>query len=746
MADGIFSFFRDKKKGRTYEVADAFARAAIENLNALKIEFVQALPTTDIDTRTIYFVPAQDPATENYYEEYINTDGTTSGWELIGSTQVDLSQYYTKTETDTLLSSKADTSSLASVATSGDYTDLQNTPSIPSDADDITYDNTTSGLNATNAQDAIDETVAALGDKVDKVSGKGLSSNDYTTAEKNKLSGIATGAEVNVQADWNQTDNTADDYIKNKPTIPSGGGTAASTSYDNTQSGLQASNVQDALDELTGDLGDKVDKVQGKGLSTEDFTTAEKNKLTGIATGAEVNVQSDWSQSDNSADDFIKNKPSIPSKTSDLTNDSGFVTSSQLADKMDKVDPTGSGSFSLNRKANTTVGFNSTAEGTDATASGSDSHAEGHETTASGSYTHAEGSGTTASYNGAHAEGNDTTASAQSAHAEGTQTEASATDAHAEGHGTIAASKYQHAGGRYNIADNANTYAEIIGNGYANNRSNARTLDWQGNETISGDLYFNGGAQSLSSQLADKANSSALAAVATSGDYGDLQNTPTIPAAQVNSDWNASSGVEKILNKPTLAAVATSGDYGDLSNKPTIPAAQVNSDWNASSGVSEILNKPSFKTINGTSILGSGNITTPDTKPSNFVAPTLPSLAGTDYAETGWTSGGVAVNHATNKSVGSIQFPKGIWLVKLSVGFYANGTGMRAIGFSMTKNENNYTVILPPHTQAGNQTKLADFFIVNANEGDRYFIQAYQTNSVSGAMYVYPTYSAIKLS
>jgi len=53
--------------------------------------------------------------------------------------------------------------------------------------------------------------------KVDKVTGKGLSSNDYTTAEKNKLAGIEAGAEVNVQADWLQSDNTADDYIKNKP-------------------------------------------------------------------------------------------------------------------------------------------------------------------------------------------------------------------------------------------------------------------------------------------------------------------------------------------------------------------------------------------------------------------------------------------------------------------------------------------------------------------------------------------------
>lgn len=45
----------------------------------------------------------------------------------------------------------------------------------------------------------------------------------------------------------------------------------------------------------------------------------------------------------------------------------------------------------------------------------------------------------------------------------------------------------------------------------------------------------------------------------------------TIPAAQVNSDWNSISGVSRVLNKPSFAAVALSGSYNDLSNTPTIP-------------------------------------------------------------------------------------------------------------------------------------------------------------------------------
>ena len=73
--------------------------------------------------------------------------------------------------------------------------------------------------------------------------------------------------------------------------------------------------------------------------------------------------------------------------------------------------------------------------------------------------------------------------------------------------------------------------------------------------------------------LTPYAESADLATVATTGDYDDLSNKPTIPAAQVQSDWTESDNTKKsyIKNKPNLATVATSGSYTDLSNKPTIP-------------------------------------------------------------------------------------------------------------------------------------------------------------------------------
>ena len=143
----------------------------------------------------------------------------------------------------------------------------------------------------------------------------------------------------------------------------------------------------------------------------------------------------------------------------------------------------------------TAGGPDSHAEGNYTTASGDASHAEGGGTQASGQYSHAEGASTIASNNKDHAEGYQTTASGGCAHAEGYGTVASGLDSHAEGDSTIANHLAQHVFGQYNIADastatadNKGKYVEIVGNGSYNARSNARTLDWSGNEVLAGKL------------------------------------------------------------------------------------------------------------------------------------------------------------------------------------------------------------------------------------------------------------------
>ena len=123
--------------------------------------------------------------------------------------------------------------------------DENNTQSVSVSVKTATLDGTEDGL--VTASDARTK----LGGKVDKVEGKGLSTNDFTNALKTKLDGIAAGAEVNVQADWNEIDENSDAFIKNKP----------------------ANLVQDANYVHT----------------DHNFTTDLKTKLEGIAEGAEVN-------------------------------------------------------------------------------------------------------------------------------------------------------------------------------------------------------------------------------------------------------------------------------------------------------------------------------------------------------------------------------------------------------------------------------------------------------------------------
>lgn len=141
--------------------------------------------------------------------------------------------------------------------------------------------------------------------------------------------------------------------------------------------------------------------------------------------------------------------------------------------------------FTFGGRANgSAVGASSIVAGLGCTASSIADHAEGAYTKATGGFSHAEGQGTTASGEASHAEGLNTTSSSYYSHAEGLF--------------TVAQRKYQHVFGKFNEIDTEgidNTkegkYVEIVGNGSQQNRSNARTLDWNGNEWLAGNLTVN---------------------------------------------------------------------------------------------------------------------------------------------------------------------------------------------------------------------------------------------------------------
>ena len=162
---------------------------------------------------------------------------------------------------------------LAGVAFSGAYADITGTPYIPTKTSDLTNDsNFASDANYVHTD------------------------NNFTTAFKDKLNGIATGAEVNVQSDWDVADTTSDAFIKNKPAIPT-----KTSDITNDSGFITSAALPTKTSELTNDSG---------------FITNQVNNLANYY--------------DQTAINSMFNALSVPTKTSDLTNDSGFLTTSTL--------------------------------------------------------------------------------------------------------------------------------------------------------------------------------------------------------------------------------------------------------------------------------------------------------------------------------------------------------------------------------------------------------------------------------
>ena len=375
--------------------------------------------------------------------------------------------------------------------------------------------------------------------------------NNFTDADKTKLSGIEAGAEANVQADWDQANSSADDFIKNKPDLSVYATkqevtTGLSGKQDTLTAGSNISIVNnvisaDAAPQEQADWAQSdssaVDYIKNKPQNLvqdasyvhtdNNFTTAEKDKLAGIAAGAEVNVQADWTEADSAADSFIKNKPNLAT----------VATTGDYNDLLNK--PSTASVFTA------VYGVTTQAEINAAISAGKAIVLE-----------YVDGGGT---------------------HFHATAFDIDTTDHIMQfyeareilgGHITVT---------RFRLSsDNQWTKstwssATVAGTGDYNDLINKPTIPSapvQGVE-VDGTSVVN--AQGVAEiDLTPYAKSADLAAVATSGSYNDLSNKPSIPAAQVNSDWNAVSGVAQILNKPNLAAVATSGDYNDLSNRPAI--------------------------------------------------------------------------------------------------------------------------------------------------------------------------------
>lgn len=186
----------------------------------------------------------------------INLEGGGGG----GSTQVQSNWAETDTEAVSYIQNKP---SLATVATTGSYNDLTNTPTIPAAQIQSDWNESDSSSKAYIANKPSLATVATSGSYTD-------------------LSNTPNIPDAQIQSDWTQSDNTKLDYIKNKPSLAT---VATTGSYSDLSGTPSLANVA---------------------------TSGSYNDLSNRPSIPAAQIQSDWNQSDNTQLDYIKNKPTIP--------------------------------------------------------------------------------------------------------------------------------------------------------------------------------------------------------------------------------------------------------------------------------------------------------------------------------------------------------------------------------------------------------------------------------------------------
>jgi hypothetical protein len=215
--------------------------------------------------------------------------------------------------------------------------------------------------------------------------------------------------------------------------------------YDNTTSGLTATDAQAAVDELAALPSSLWDSGAGSGSLIPAGSTNTAIGTNAIATGAATDADGENSHAE------------------------GFKSLAHGA----KSHAEG-GSTEAN-------GENSHAEGADTVADGISSHAEGSFTQAQGDFSHAEGAGTIASNDNSHAEGENTVASGYTAHAEGIDTEATGDGSHAQGNSSVADGDFSHAEGNGTLASGESSHAEGSSTQATNTSAHAR-----GTNTVAG--------------------------------------------------------------------------------------------------------------------------------------------------------------------------------------------------------------------------------------------------------------------
>lgn len=475
-----------------YLKSETYTQSEVNNLigqiKTISIEVVNTLPTTGEDNK-IYLVP-KEGSTGDIYNEYIWVNNT---WELIGSTQVDLTGYATQDWVNNQIKdflNEIQVTQIVNNSLTNYYTKTE------------TYNQTEINNLLSNKAD-ISDIPTKTGDLTNNGDGttgsKYITNSDLNTELESKQDKITGGATTIV----------TNDLTVNRALVSNANGKVAVSNTTSTELGYLSgarSNLQNQIDAITTEGGQPnvIEVVQENGVPLE-------------ITNKTVNVIAPTNLVNGIAEGSLR---AIGSKEESST-------------------------YSLGKYA----------------------FVEGDGTKASGYASHAEGDLTEASGYRSHAEGYSTKASNFQSHAEGAGTVASGLCSHAEGLNTIASGENQHAQGQFNISDTAKQYAHIVGNGTADDaRSNAHTLDWNGNSWYAGDLYTGGTSQTDTNAKKIATEEYVDNKVVT--DYDKLTNRPTLNTNVTTSQPVSES--EIITGKMVLHKISKTGNYNDLNNKLNI--------------------------------------------------------------------------------------------------------------------------------------------------------------------------------
>ena len=322
---------------------DAFTNVAYDGKSELKFYNDKGDEVANVDV-TPFIKDGMVSNVEILNGNLVITFNTDSGKQPITIPLTDIfnpNNYYTKTDANALFATQVVVNEEIAARIAGDNAINTALGAKADKSDTYTKTQVDTALAAKVSQtefDTKEEVISTALNELEENKQDKLTAGANITIDANNV--ISSTGGTQQQADWNQTDNTAVDYIKNKPTIPDTSEFVSKSEYNPKELA-----IAEALTDLNENKADKTEIPDVSTFATKTELNAKQDALvsgTNIKTinnqsilgegnieiqgGGGEQQQADWNQTDTTAVDYIKNKPT---NVSAFTNDAGYLTQHQ---------------------------------------------------------------------------------------------------------------------------------------------------------------------------------------------------------------------------------------------------------------------------------------------------------------------------------------------------------------------------------------------------------------------------------